>query len=164
LLTGDEPIVGADAGVRDFWAWTLSDFRTNTVGPMLADFLVARALEAANPTCTEWDAHDVETPDGVEVEVRSAAYVQSCKQVQLSKVVFSGLNARTWTSETDFSAARSCNADVHVFELHTAKDHASCDALDLGQWSFWVASRADVEATGQRSLGLTSVKKLAGPQ
>lgn len=37
LMTGDEPIVGTSATVRDFWAWTLSDLRTNTVRPMLAE-------------------------------------------------------------------------------------------------------------------------------
>ena len=39
LLLGDEQIVGTPATVRDFWAWALSDLRTNTVRPMLAEFL-----------------------------------------------------------------------------------------------------------------------------
>ena len=49
LLTGDEPITGTTGTVRDFWAWALSDLRTNTVRPMLAEFLVAepRSLERA---------------------------------------------------------------------------------------------------------------------
>ena len=59
LMTGDEPIAGADVGVRDFWAWCLSDLRTNTVRPMLAEFLVARAVGAEQQTRIEWDAYDV---------------------------------------------------------------------------------------------------------
>ncbi|SOC50293.1 hypothetical protein SAMN05660748_3039 [Blastococcus aggregatus] len=35
LLTGDEPITGTSASVRNFWAWALSDLRTNTVRPVL---------------------------------------------------------------------------------------------------------------------------------
>ena len=69
LQTGDEPINGADATLRDFWAWCLSDLRTNTVRPMLAEFLVARAVGAEQRTRIERDAYDVLTPDGVKVEV-----------------------------------------------------------------------------------------------
>ena len=47
LLTGDEPIRGADATLRDFWAWGYSDLRANTVRPLLAEFPVARAVGAA---------------------------------------------------------------------------------------------------------------------
>ncbi len=46
-LSGDEPIAGAGATLRDSWAWTLSDLRTNTVRPMLAEPLVAAGLGAA---------------------------------------------------------------------------------------------------------------------
>jgi hypothetical protein len=163
LMTGDEPIVGAEAELRDFWAWSLSDLRTNTVRPMLAEFLVARALGADQRPRIEWDAYDVLTPDGVKVEVKSGAYLQAWEQWRLSKVVFGGLNARTWTAQDGYSATGSYNADVYVFAVHTATDHANYDALDLDQWSFWVLPRSVVEATGQRSLGLARVEALAGP-
>ena len=52
---------------------------------------------------------------------------------------------------------------MYVFAVVTAKEHDRYDALDLGQWSFWVLPRAVVKATGQRSLGLTRVEALAGP-
>jgi hypothetical protein len=41
LLSGDEPIAGAGATLRDSWARSLSNLRANTVRPMLAEFLVA---------------------------------------------------------------------------------------------------------------------------
>jgi hypothetical protein len=75
LLTGDEPIVGTAATVRDFWAWCLSDLRTNTVWPMLAEFIVAQALGAESRPRIEWAAYDVLTPDKIRVEVKSSAYV-----------------------------------------------------------------------------------------
>lgn len=163
LSTGDEPIDGADARLRDFWAWCLSDLRTNTVRPMLAEFLVARAVGAEQRTRIEWDAYDVVTPEGVTVEVKSGAYLQAWEQSSLSKIVFGGLSSRTWTAADGYSSAGSYNADVYVFAVLTAKDHDSYDALDLGQWSFSVLPRAVVEATGQRSLGLARVEALAGP-
>jgi hypothetical protein len=162
LMTGDEPIGGGEARLRDFWSWCLSDLRTNTVRPMLAEFLVARALDAADRPRVEWDAYDVLTPDGVRVEVKSAAYLQAWAQAALSKVRFGGLNARTWTAETGYSAAGSYNADVYVFAIQTATDHASYDALDLGQWLFWVLPRSAVEGTGLRSMQLARVQALAG--
>jgi hypothetical protein len=162
LMTGDERIVGVDARLTDFWAWCLSDLRTNTVRPMLAEFLVATALGAAHRPRVEWDAYDVLTPDGIKVEVKSGAYLQVWEQSRLSKVVFGGLSARTWTAKDGYSTAGSCNADVYVFAVLTATDHASYGALDLAQWSFWVLPRAVVEGTGQRSMQLSTVESLGG--
>jgi hypothetical protein len=163
LMTGDEPICGADAELRDFWAWCLSDLRTNTVRPMLAEFLVAKALGAAGRPRIEWDAYDVLAPEGIRVEVKSGAYLQAWSQAQLSKIVFGGLNARTWTAEEGYATTGSYNADVYVFAVQAATDHADYDALDLDQWAFWVLPRSKVEKTGQRSLGLARVQALAGP-
>jgi hypothetical protein len=162
LMTGDEPIVGAEATLRDFWSWCLSDLRTNTVRPMLAEFLVARALGAEQRPRVEWDAYDVLTPDGIRIEVKSGAYLQAWEQSKLSKVVFGGLNARTWTAKHGHSTAGSYNADVYVFAVLTATDHASYDALDLHQWLFWVLPRSVVEGTGQQSMQLSRVEALAG--
>jgi hypothetical protein len=162
LLAGDEPIVGASAVVLEVWAWALSDLRTNTVRPMLAEFLVAQALGAASQPRIEWDAYDVVTPDGVRVEVKSSAYLQAWTQARPSSIRFGGLNSRTWVPVDGYAAAASYNADVYVFAVVTARDHASYDPLDSAQWSFWVLPRAAVEATGQRSLTLTRIEALAG--
>ena len=143
MLSGDEPIVGTPALVRDFWAWTLSDLRTNTVRPMLAEFLVAQALGATAQPRIEWDAYDVVTPDGVRVEVKSSAYLQAWTQARPSSIRFGGLNGRTWDPTAGYAAAASYNADVYVFAVVTTRDHALYDPLDSAQWSFWVLPRAD---------------------
>ena len=162
LLTGDEPITGTSGSVRDFWAWALSDLRGNTVRPMLAEFLVAQALGAASRPRIEWDAYDVVTTDGVRVEVKSSAYLQAWAQARPSAIRFGGLNGRTWDAATGYAASATYNADVYVFALVTARDHAWYDPLDLGQWTFWVLPRRIVEATGQRSMALSRVEQLAG--
>jgi hypothetical protein len=162
LLTGDERIAGTTGTVRDFWSWTLSDLRTNTVRPMLAEFLVAQALGAATRPRIEWDAYDVVTPDGVRVEVKSSAYVQAWAQARPSSIRFAGLNGRTWDSRVGYAQSATYNADVYVFALVTARNHATYDPLDAAQWSFWVLPRQVVEAIGQRSLSLSRVEALAG--
>jgi hypothetical protein len=163
LLTGDEKLEGADAALRDFWAWTMSDLRTNTVRSLLAEFLVARALGAANRPRVEWDSCDVLTPDGIRVEVKSGAYLQAWDQARLSTITFGGLHARTWTPESGYSDGGSYNADAYVFAVLTATEHTSYDALDVEQWSFWVLHRRALQATGQRSIRLSRVRELAGP-
>ncbi len=162
ILGGDEPIDGADARLRDFWAWAYSDLRANTVRPVLAEYLVARVVGADLRPRVEWDPYDVLTPDGVRLEVKSAAYLQAWEQTRLSAITFGGLRSRAWT-ENGREAEQTYNADGYVFALQTATEHATYDALDVAQWSFWVLPRADVAATGQSSIALARVQALAGP-
>ncbi|MGY1792828.1 hypothetical protein ACI796_02440 [Geodermatophilus sp. SYSU D00525] len=162
ILSGDEPIDGAGARLRDFWAWAYSDLRTNTVRPMLAEYLVARAVGADLRPRVEWDPYDVLTPDGLRLEVKSGAYLQAWEQSKLSSITFGGLRARLWTDGGPVGEP-TYNADGYVFAVLTTTEHALYDALDLGQWSFWVLPRSVVEATGQSSVGLARVEALAGP-
>ena len=161
LLSGREPIAGTDATVADLWAWTMSDLRTNTVRPVLAEFLVARALGVAGRPRVEWEPYDVLTPDCLRIEVKSSAYLQSWEQAKLSRIEFRGL-----TAHAEFGAyrgQRSYNADGYVFGVQTAVEHLAYDPLDVAQWAFWVLPVAAVAATGCRSLGLATVRSLAGP-
>ncbi len=163
ILTGDEPIDGADATLRDFWAWGLSDLRTNTVRSLLAEYLVARAVGAGVRPRVEWDAYDVRTADGLRLEVKAGAYLQAWEQSRLSTVTFTGLRGRTWSPAEGYSAEESYNADGYVFAVLTATEHARYDALDLDQWSFWVLPAGALAATGQHSIRLSVVQRMAGP-
>ena len=68
-----------DFSVLDYWRWSTSDLVGNTARGVLAEYIVARALKI--PTGEEirdgWAPFDLETPDGIKIEVKSAAYVQS---------------------------------------------------------------------------------------
>jgi hypothetical protein len=163
ILRGDEPIDGAGARLQDFWAWAYSDLRANTVRSMLAEYLVARAVGADRRPRVEWDPYDVLTPDGLRLEVKSSAYLQAWEQPRLSSIVFGGLSARTWSPTGGYSAAGSYNADGYVFAVHAAKEHATYDALDVEQWSFFVLPASAVARTGQRSLRSSVVQEKAGP-
>jgi hypothetical protein len=94
---------------------------------------------------------------------KSGAYLQAWEQSKLSLITFTGLSGRTWSAQEGFSGAASYNADVYVFAVLTATEHATYDALDLDQWSFWVLPRAVIEQLGQKSIGLARVQALAGP-
>ncbi|MFE6747198.1 hypothetical protein ACFVGM_15190 [Kitasatospora purpeofusca] len=161
-LDGREAFRGADAGtVLDFWRYAMPDLRTNTTWGLLAEFLVHRAVGAVARN-TEWEAFDVLMPDGTRVEVKTSAYLQVWGQRRLSEIRFSRLRGRIWSPEAGEATEQSYNADIYVFALHAARTHADYDPIDIGQWSFYVASRALVEATGQASLGIASVRRLCG--
>lgn len=79
-VEGDEPFVGVDATVLDFWRWSFPDLRLNIVRGVLAEFLVAKAVGCTEAPKKEWANFDVLTPAGVRVEVKASAYWQSWAQ------------------------------------------------------------------------------------
>jgi hypothetical protein len=154
-------LIGAGT-VRDFWSWALSDLRMNTVRSLLAEYLVAHALGMADRPRLEWDAADVRLPEG-SVEVKAAAYVQAWAQQRPSKIVFSGLKARTWSPEAGYTAEADYNSDAYVFALLSDTDPDVYDALNTDNWQFWVLPRAAIANLGQRSVSLSRIQHLAGP-
>ena len=55
--------------LESFWQWAASELVGNTLRGMLAEYLVASALGAADGVRKEWDGHDLELRDGYRVEV-----------------------------------------------------------------------------------------------
>lgn len=103
------------------------------------------------------------TPEGIKIEVKSAAYLQAWEQRKLSRIGFTGLSARLLDEELgNYAGDRMYNADVYIFAVQTSTDHEAFDVLDTGQWEFYVASREAVVATRRRSLGLNAVRAIAG--
>lgn len=160
-LNGSEPFNGVNATVTDFWRYAMSDLRMNNVRGYLAEFLVSQAVGATG-TRVEWDAYDVETTSGIKVEVKSSAYLQVWDQRQLSRIVFTGLTGRTWSPQGGESAEATLNAEVYVFCVQTAQTHEAYDPLDVGQWQFYILSRAEVAATGYKSLSLPTLLTMTG--
>lgn len=84
----------------EFWQWTCSDLTNTALRGVLAEFIVARALGAADGTRVEWDACDVRTADGLKVEVKSAAYLQSWRQAMPSSIPFDVRPSLGWDAAT----------------------------------------------------------------
>ena len=94
--------------------------------------------------------------------MKSAAYLQAWEQRRESAIIFRGLRAQSWNPRDGYSGGPSYNADVYVFAVLTATEHVGYDALDTGQWCFWVLQAGTVRQTNQASIGLARVVKLAG--
>jgi len=162
-LMGDEPFIGIPARVLDFWRFGMSDLRANTLRGLVAEFLVAQAV-GSSLRRVEWAAYDVKTPDGITVEVKCSAYLQTWSQPQLSRIEFTRLRSRLDPATNNGDAGTpDYHAAVYVFAVQAAQSHDVFNVLDLGQWIFYVAPRAAVAATGQDSLGLNRVARIASP-
>lgn len=141
LKSGSEPITsgGAPTGVQllDFWRWSVSDLLDNATRGVFAEFLVGTALGYLDGAVrTEWDAYDLETADGITIEVKSAAYLQTWHQDKLSQISFGIAPTLGWTALTNtYSTQRKRQADVYVFCLLDHRDKRTVDPLDTDQWA-----------------------------
>ncbi|GAA1154144.1 hypothetical protein GCM10009654_07100 [Streptomyces hebeiensis] len=164
--SGDEPIRANGETVSrlgEFWSWACSDLVNNTMRGVLAEYLVATALGAATSTRTEWDTVDIRTPEEWRVEVKSAAYLQSWAQLQLSEIAFSIAPASGWDARTGLTSADVLRrSDVYVFCLLHHQDKQTLDPLDLDQWTFYVLPTRllDERCPRQKTIGLSSLKLL----
>jgi hypothetical protein len=145
---------------QGFWEWAYGDLLSNTNRGVLAEYIVATALGIHNTKRVEWDRYDLVIGD-IGVEVKSAAYVQTWKQTQLSKIVFGVRPAMGWDARTDtFAESAGRSADVYVFCLLEGDDHDAINPLDVAQWTFYVLPTSKLPE--QKTIRLGPLKAL-GP-
>ena len=168
LKTGDEPFLksGKPTGfdLKSFWQWSTSDLVNNSTRGVLAEYLVAQSLglRAESPR-ESWARWDLETPDGIKIEVKSAALVQTWHQDRLSTPSFNYRATVGWDADTNRQSDRAeREADVYVFALLAHEHKPTIDPLDIDQWKFYVAATRAIEARrrSQHSILLSSLEKL----
>jgi hypothetical protein len=165
--TGGEPFEldgkSAPFNLINFWQWSSSDLPNNTIRGVLAEYIVASALGCHNGTRVEWDAYDLITKEGIKIEVKSAAYIQSWSQSKLSSIKFGIQPTKGWDATTNITSdIRERQADVYVFCLLEHKDQETINPLSLDQWEFYVLATSVLnERLGeQKSISLSSLLKL----
>jgi hypothetical protein len=166
LKTGQERFSRAggslEADLLAFWRWSASDLASNATRGRLAEFIVALAMGIPlNEPRDEWGAYDLQTQEGIKIEVKSAAYVQSWSQRRFSSISFRVPKTRAWdpnTNQQSDSARRQ--AEVYVFALLKHKDKRSLDPLNLDQWAFYVLPTCvlDSRLRSQHSITLRSLR------
>ncbi len=79
IKTGKEQIISQTkkAKLSDFWQWAYSDVLGNTKRGILAEYLVALACGIENQERISWDVYDLKLENGIKIEVKSSAYIQS---------------------------------------------------------------------------------------
>jgi len=166
--TGDERLhrSGDPCGpsLLEFWRWSSSDLLSNALRGVLAEFIVGAAISSqAKDVRAEWDPYDLTTPDGITVEVKSAAYIQSWHQDNASRITFGIRPTQAWNPSTNaYDAEPKHQAQVYVFCLLDHRNQGTIDPLNLDQWKFLVlATRIIEEELGsQKTIGLASLLRL----
>ena len=162
---GDEPLPEG-ATLLNFWQWMGSDLVSNALRGAFGEYLVALAVGAADAldgVQEEWASYDVQSPDGIKIEVKTSAYIQTWEQAQFSTPRFDiepkkapDLATNSWTTE------KKRWSDVYVFCLHHHQDQTTVNSLDLSQWTFYVLPTATLDRVvgGQQSIGISSLQRI----
>lgn len=170
IMSGDENIqlAGSPVGLSliDFWRWQGSNLIDNSMRGVLAEFYVTSALECKETPRVEWDGYDCLTREGIKVEVKTSAYIQSWDQAKLSNIQFDIAPKMAWDAKSNsYSTEPKRHADVYVFCVHAHQDQATINPLDLSQWEFYVLAtkRLDEEAPLQKSISLRALLERFAP-
>ena len=161
-------IHGASAGftLGDYWRWAASDLVINIQRGVLAEFIVTKALGAAEDyPRNAWDIFDVaarntQTGESYDLEVKSAAYVQAWHQIN-SKPSPISFNIAPSEELSKRFGKPTRPAWAYVFCV-LGKPGADPDPLDLGQWEFYVITTAalDEERPSQKTIRLNPLREL----
>ncbi len=172
--SGDEQFCADGKGLgytlKDFWTWSASDLMSNVTRGHLAEFIVAKAIGAIEEVRNEWAAYDLTTRNGIKVEVKSAAYLQSWPQDDYSTIQFSIRKTKTLDlKKGGYRGPAKRHADVYVFALlahkkeNVTKDKETVNPLELSQWDFYVVSKTRLGkyTRSESSITLKSLAKLS---
>ncbi|MBQ8973089.1 MAG: hypothetical protein IJ074_08435 [Clostridia bacterium] len=166
-MRGDERIRDANgdpvASIASYWGWAHSNLMDNTERGAYAEYLVRLAVGTNAPVRNQWDAFDIETPEGIRIEVKTSGYIQSWAQERPSAIRFSIRPARGWNGATGTYAATALRqSDVYVFCLLANADQSTVDPLDLSQWNFYVLPTKDLNLKlgSQKTISLSGILRL----
>lgn len=130
---------GLGCDLLGFWQWGFSDIVNNSTRGILAEYIVAWDLGIQGGIRKEWHPYDLETMDGIKVEIKSSAYVQSWAQKDFSKIRFNISPTLGWDAQTgEYDSERKRQSDVYVFCLLKEKDKTKMDPMNLDQWNFYI--------------------------
>lgn len=166
---GNEPFRAGNDNLgftlKDFWTWGVSDLLCNLMRGHLAEFIVGKAIGSPGIVRNEWAAYDLMTKEGLKIEVKSAAYLQTWEQDHYSNIQF---NIEK-TKELDvvkgvYHGEPRRWADVYVFAVLAHKDKATVEPMDVKQWEFYVlpVSVLDGRMRSQHSITLKTLNDLTG--
>ena len=158
--------------VEDFWFWSASDLRENTLRGIFAEYLVALKLGLTEKPRIEWAPYDLEFK-GKKIEVKSSGYVQAWTKTKKDNSPSWNVGpTKKWCDGKGWVGERKRRADLYIFCLQREEDPSRYDATDVTQWRFWVVptlcllkeekTRRTNANYALKSLSLTALKNLGG--
>jgi hypothetical protein len=122
----------------DFWQWASSDLMDNMARGILAEFIVAAALDLTGGVRDAWNPTDLTTREGIRLQIKSAGYLQSWFQRAPTTISFSIKKRAYSPDDNTLSPTADHHADVYVFCLFKHRDKKTLNSLEIGQWTFFV--------------------------
>lgn len=167
-LTGKESFTfnteNLDFNLLGFWQWSSSDLLMNTLRGVLAEYIVASAINQTHGVRKEWDAYDLITTKGIKIEVKSSAYLQSWEQAKLSDIGFDIKTKKLDNIPENESKEKIAkrHADLYIFCVLTHQNKATVNPLSMDQWNFYILETKvlDKEKPTQGRISLSSLMKL----
>lgn len=150
-----------DMNVLSFWQWSSSDLLTNRQRGILAEYIIATALELDTNLREECDAYDLVTKNGIKIEIKSASYIQSWEQEKYSNKSF-GIQPTIRWEENKRTSQKVRQSDIYIFCLLAHKDYKTINPLDLNQWDFYLVETKTLneKMPYQKTITLNSLLKL----
>jgi hypothetical protein len=148
--------------ILSFWQWSSSELLGNALRGVLAEFIVASAIDVLEKPREEWDAYDLVTKEGLKIEIKSSSYLQSWRQDKLSKVIFGIQPTLVWEDMNKRSKQPQRQADIYVFCVLSHKDKSTVNPINLNQWDFYILDTEILNAKvpNQKTITLSSLLKL----
>lgn len=140
--------------VLNFWQWSSSDLLTNIARGILAEFLVASALDLVKNPRIEWKSYDLKLKSDVKIEIKSSAKYQKWEQSKPSPISFS-ISKKKLDNIVDPSSEPNRWADIYVFCVLNA-----IEPMNLDNWDFYVLQTEHINerCDDQQEISLSSLK------
>ena len=157
---------GKERDLRGFLEWAYGDLLSNTIRPLVAEWLVAKALGQASQCRVEWASYDIKHGD-LRIEVKSAAYLQTWHNSESRPSVLSfdiAPRSESWDEVKNvYRPLNARAANVYVFCVFETRHREQADPLDVVQWSFFVLSSRilDEQFGKQKTVRLSRITPLA---
>jgi hypothetical protein len=152
-----------DFMLNDFWRWSSSDLLNNTQRGVLAEYIVAKALniETDGPR-VDWEPFDLLLFGRWRIEVKASSYVQSWAQSSDSTLRFSIRPTRAWDSENGYATQQLRHSDMYIFCVFAERDREAADPMMLDKWEFYPVLTSEINAMleSQQSASLSTVLRL----
>lgn len=165
--TGEETFVSKrelkKISLVEFWQWSTSDLLTNTTRGILAEYIVATDLGIDKTLQNDWESYDLTSKNGLKIEVKSSAYIQTWYQTKLSKITYNIRPSTKYNPKTKrFEGKPQRHSDYYIFCLLNHKNQETINPLNLDQWTFYILSTRilDEKLPNQKTITLSSLLKL----
>lgn len=155
--------IDKDIKLLDFWSWAYSDLMDNTQRGKIAEYIVATAINQENFLNDSFSKYDLITDEGIKIEVKASAYLQSWKQKDYSSITFNIPKTYGWNAEDNaYENEKKRQSDIYVFCILNHKDKKTVNPLNINQWEFYIlkTSIIDEKCNNSKTISLTRLKKL----